>query len=399
MKIGVWLGFELKESSGGAFSYIDRLIELIDEHNFPKEIEVCFVNLTGTGHYKKEVCPILDLPKFFISLVKNNLLLHRLVKCFGNFLIKKRGLKRMFAGKGISIIYYPHQGQCLDSNFPFIATNWDIGHRSTHAFPELMWDGKSFEVRENFYRNILPKALMIFCESETGKKEIVQYTNIGEHKIRVLPLFGGGVTTVKLSDDEGHEILRSLELKENEFFFYPAQFWAHKNHVGLVKAFAEIAKKYPNFKLVLSGSDKGNKDYIKSIISELGLTDKVIFLGFVPIETLYCMYKYATALVMASHFGPTNMPPIEAMEIGCPVVCSDLGGHREILGDAACYFNSFEIKTIIDSMIEIMENNKLYKNKIRKQQTVSDYSQKKAMKNLELLLVEAINIRLNWKSY
>lgn len=398
MKIGVWLGFELKESAGGAFSYTDRLIELIDDHNFPKGIEVCFVNLIGTGYYKKEVCPILDFPKYLISLVKKNNLLYRLVICFVNFLIRKRGLKRMLAGKGINIIYYPHQGQCLDSNFPFIATNWDIGHRSTHAFPELMWDGKPFEVRENFYRNILPKALMIFCESETGKKEIVQYTNIGEHKIRILPLFGGSVTTVNLSDDEGHEILRSLELKENEYFFYPAQFWAHKNHVGLVKAFSEIIKKYSHFKLVLSGSDKGNKDYIKSIISELGLTDKVIFLGFVPIETLYCMYKYATALVMASHFGPTNMPPIEAMEIGCPVVCSDLGGHREILGDAASYFDSYNIDSMTKSMFDILEHNDIFRERIIEQRKLTIYSSKRSMQILDSLLLDIVHIRANWQN-
>lgn len=396
MKIGIWLGYDIKENAGGAFSYTDRLIQLIDEHVFPQGIDVCFVNMIGGGAFNKEVCSILDLPKYLISLVKKNNLLYRLVKCFVNFLIKKRGLKRMLAGKGISIIYYPHQGQCLDSNFPFIATNWDIGHRSTHAFPELMWDGKPFEVRENFYRNILPKALMIFCESEAGKKEIMQYANIGEHKIRVFPMFGGSVTTVKLSEDEGHKILNSYELREYEYFFYPAQFWAHKNHVGLVKAFAKIIEKYPNYKLVLSGSDKGNKDYVKFIISELDITDRVIFLGFVPIETVYCMYKYATALVMASHFGPTNMPPIEAMEIGCPVACSDLGGHREILGESACYFDSYDVDSIRESLLNIIKNNAIYRDIIQQQRQKSIYFPRQAMQILDHLLLEVKSIRDNW---
>lgn len=399
MKIGVWLGFELKESAGGAFSYTDRLIEMIDRHNFPNGIEICFVYMIGGKQLHKEVFSIIDFPEFYVSFVKKNRIFHRLLMEICNFYIKLRGLKSILSKTGISIMYYPHQGQCLDSNFPFIATNWDIGHRSTHAFPEVMWDGKSFEVRENFYRNILPKALMIFCESETGKKEIMQYTNIGEHKIRVLPLFSGSVTTVKLSDYEGHEILKSLELKENEYFFYPAQFWAHKNHAGLVKAFAEIAKKYPNFKLVLSGSDKGNKDYIKSVVSELGISDRVIFLGFVPIETLYCMYKYSTALVMASHFGPTNMPPIEAMEIGCPVSCSDLGGHREILGDAASYFDSYNIDSIIKAMYEIMDNNDMYRERIIRRRDLSLYTSIKSMSVLDGLLEEVVNIRANWKDY
>ena len=397
MKIGVWLGYELKESAGGAFSYTDRLIQLIDEHQFPNGIDICFVNLLGGGNFKKETISLIEFPLSLVKLIKTQKLLYRVVCRLAQQYVLCKGIKGLLSRKNIKLMYYIHQGECIDSNFPFIATNWDIGHRSTHAFPELMWDGKPFEVRENFYRNILPKALMIFCESEAGKKEIVQYTNIGEHKIRVFPLFGGGVTTVKLSDEEGHEILQSLELKEKEYFFYPAQFWAHKNHVGLVKAFAEIVDKYPNFKLVLSGSDKGNKNYVKSIISELGISDRVIFLGFVPIETLYCMYKYATALVMASHFGPTNMPPIEAMEIGCPVVCSDLGGHREILGEAASYFNSYDVESIKDSLLEVIENFIIYRDRILKQYQETLYLPAKTIQKLDQLLLEVKSIRENWE--
>lgn len=396
MKIGVWLGFELKESAGGAFSYTDRLIQLIDEHPFPKGIEICFVSLLGGGNFNKQITSLIDFPQSLVKLIKTQNLLYRVVRRLIQRYILWKGIKGLMGRKDIKLMYYIHQGECLDSNFPFIATNWDIGHRSTHSFPEVIWDGKPFEVRENFYRNILPKALMIFCESETGKKEIMQYTNIGEHKIRIFPMFGGSVTMVQLSNDKAHEILESYDLQKHKYFFYPAQFWAHKNHVGLIKAYAKVLEKYPDFKLVLSGSDKGNKDYIKSIISELGIEKKVVFLGFVPIETLYCMYKHATALVMASHFGPTNMPPIEAMEIGCPVACSDLGGHREILADAASYFDSYDVNSIFGALTDIIENNNRYRDLITTQKIDSSYSNRCAMPKLEELLTEVVNIRLNW---
>ncbi len=396
MKIGVWLGYELKESAGGAFSYTDRLIQLIDEHDFPKGIEICFVNLLGGGKFKKETIPLIDIPRPLVKLTKTQKLLYRVVGRLTQRYVIWKGIKGLMDKKDIKLMYYIHQGECLDSNFPFLATNWDIGHRSTHAFPEVIWDGKPFEVRENFYRNILPKALMVFCESQTGKKELMDYTNIGEHKIRVLPMFGGSVTTVQLSDEKANEILKFYNLQENTFFFYPAQFWAHKNHVGLIKAYAKVLEKYPGYKLVLSGSDKGNKEYIKAIISELGIEENVVFLGFVPIETLYCMYKHATALIMASHFGPTNMPPIEAMEIGCPVACSDLGGHREILGDAACYFDSYNVDSIKDSLFEMIENNTNYRAKIQEQKKETLYLPQRAIPVLDKLLGEVITIRENW---
>ena len=396
MKIGIWLGYDIKESAGGAFSYTDRLIQLIDNHSFPEGVEVCFVSLLGGGEFNKEVFPLLHLPKPLCRCLKSHSTLYRYAIALSKRFFRKNGIKRILDSSGIKVMYYLHQGVCLDSNFPFIATNWDIGHRSTHAFPELMWDGKSFEERESFYRSVLPKSLMVFCESKAGEEELAQYTNIGFHKLRILPMFGGSVTHQHISEEDERDYLHEYNLEKGEFFFYPAQFWAHKNHKNLIKSFSEIHNSYPDVKLVLSGSDKGNKSYIEQIITELGLNDYVVFLGFVPIEVLYCMYKNATALVMASHFGPTNMPPIEAMEIGCPVACSDLGGHHEILGDSAAYFDSFSVPSMVGAMKRVYEQNSFYKSAIEKQRERTAYSEKNAMGTLDRLLLEISEIRSNW---
>jgi glycosyltransferase involved in cell wall biosynthesis len=61
----------------------------------------------------------------------------------------------------------------------------------------------------------------------------------------------------------------------------------------------------------------------------------VHFLGFVPTEELIALYRHAHALTYVSLFGPENLPPLEAMAFGCPVVAADVPGAREQLGDAA----------------------------------------------------------------
>ena len=40
-------------------------------------------------------------------------------------------------------------------------------------------------------------------------------------------------------------------------------------------------------------------------------------------------------MVFASIVGPNNYPPIEAASLGCPVILSDLPGHREQMGESA----------------------------------------------------------------
>lgn len=80
---------------------------------------------------------------------------------------------------------------------------------------------------------------------------------------------------------------------------------------------------------------------------------------------VFALYKSAAALIMASHFGPTNMPPIEAMELGCPVICSDLGGHREILDNGALYFNSYDYFSIYNAMEDIIVNRDVWVRKMK----------------------------------
>lgn len=395
MRIGIWLGDILPKTRGGAYSYTDRLIKLIDNFDFGEDIDICFLGIHRNVYkFNKDVINVSLFPERIYKLIQELPFLYKFVKKFDKYMLKKQGLEKILKKQNVGLIYYLTQSCCFDSNFPFISTNWDIGHCSTYSFPEIL---ENVEYRNFYYQTILPKALMILCDSETGKKELLKYTNIGEHKLRIFPIFAGEVSQLVLSAKDMNSILMKHKLKYNMFFFYPAQFWAHKNHYNLLKAFHKFLNTHPSYKLVLSGSDKGNLTYVKSLIQHLGIENNVIFLGFASLETIYTMYKNATALVMASHFGPTNMPPIEAMEIGCPVVCSDLGGHREILGDSAIYFDSFNVDSICCSLFEIVDKRNIYKRCISEQKNITNYNADKSMIKLASHLREALEIRQNWE--
>lgn len=391
MKIGIWLESEVNITIGGGASYVNRLVGLIDNYSFSDGIEICYLSTVPQSSLKKDVYEVSLLPLHILKLCG----LGKYCGKINRYLIRRIGLERVLRKTGVKVVYYLSQVTCLDPSFPFIATNWDIGHRSTHSFPELI-EGGSFENRESYYRNVLPKALMVICESEAGLKEIKQYTNIGVHKIRVMPMFAGQVSALNLSEEKTASVLRHFNLKEERYFFYPAQFWAHKNHYGLVKAFKSYISRNNGYKLVLSGSDKGNLAYIKSVVKELELVDSVLFLGFVSDEEMYALYKKSACLIMASHFGPTNMPPIEAMELGCPVMCSNLEGHHEILGDSAVYFDSYDYNSICDAFSEITQKREEYKKKINQRKTETLFNDRNALNCLNSILKEIVVIRNNW---
>lgn len=403
MRIGVWLDADYNPEEGGGFSYYDKLVRSIDTYDFHESLDFCFVS---TGNIEK-----LSLKRQCVHLkfTPSASFMEKL-KChlplIGDLYKTKRQQRisqeqnsafiHQLQMQHIDVIYYLRQGECHVRNFPFVATNWDIGHCSTWAFPELIYDGQ-FERRSHFYNTILPKALMVFAESEAGKSELMKYTHISEKKIRVVPLFAGICVEDVLPKKDQLLILDMYNLYPHKFFFYPAQFWAHKNHIGLLMAFAKFKDSHPEYKLVLTGADKGNLLHVKSIIDDMCLADSVVFPGFVPMSILNTFYTQSTALVMASYFGPTNMPPIEAMYLGCPVICSDLAGHREILGDAAIYFDATATDSIVNAMESIIQKREEYLNKLALQLQHSQFTIDVALSRINQYMFQLQTIRSNWK--
>ncbi len=403
MRIGVWLGTYSNPQEGGGFSYIDRLIKAIDDYQFNPLIEVCFVsegecprNLKSDV-IKLQYCsenPFRSLlfKLLFIKRVKNRL------KCYiQNKIDREREYEytKQLIDNNIKIIYYLQQAQCVLQDFPFISTNWDIGHCSTYAFPEIA-SVDEFRERTAFYQNILPRALFVFSESVAGRNELINYTGINSQKVKVVHIFAGECVKHQMNQDQQKRFLDSKQLKKNLFFFYPSQFWAHKNHVGLLKAFRVFLKKYPDYKLVFTGSDKGTLTHVREKALLYGIKESVLFLGFVSTEEINALYQNATSLIMASYFGTTNMPLLEAIELGCPVICTDLEGHREELGEAGLYFNPTDSDDLMQKMIKMVEERDTYLNLVREQTKISCFTIENALKEIDDNLYEATIIRDNW---
>ena len=133
-----------------------------------------------------------------------------------------------------------------------------------------------------------------------------------------------------------NSVLERYNLEEG-YFFYPAQFWSHKNHARILEALVLLREKRINLRLVLVGSDKGNREHIENLVARYLLNDQVRFLGFVPAEHMRGLYEGCAAVIMPTYFGPTNLPVLEAWMIGKPVVYS---AHlKEQAGDAAILVN------------------------------------------------------------
>jgi glycosyltransferase involved in cell wall biosynthesis len=126
-------------------------------------------------------------------------------------------------------------------------------------------------------------------------------------------------------------------------FVFAAGISPHKGVDDLVEAYAAASRADPLPELVVAGSPSG--PYVSAAgeverrVQELGLGDRVVFPGFISDETLACLFTAATAAIVPSHSEGFGLSGLEAAACGAPLVLSDIGAHRETLGDAALFFD------------------------------------------------------------
>lgn len=237
---------------------------------------------------------------------------------------------------------------------PTIIPIFDLMHRYRRDITELQ---EKYKEREKLYTYQCKHAAMILVDSEVGKQHVLEcYGGVAEDltdKIRILPF---------IPPDYIYEEQKSMEFDHeifDKYIFYPAQFWTHKNHKRLLEAIKQLKNRGIIVNLILVGSEQNNERAVADLINDYGLQDQVKILGYVNNSEMIYLYKHARALVMPTLFGPTNIPQLEAFELGCPVATSNIYGIPEQVGDAALLFNPESVDEIAGCIEKLWEDDKL----------------------------------------
>ena len=154
------------------------------------------------------------------------------------------------------------------------------------------------------------------------------------------------------------DYIKSANLPD-KFLFYPAQFWAHKNHRALISAIYQLVQDGIEVHLVLTGGCAHEYQNLVDFVNELKLSKNILFLGFVSDLELSYLYRAARGMIMPTYFGPTNIPPLEANQYGCPVAVSDIYAMPEQLGEGALYFDQRSEKSIAEAIKKLWTDDAL----------------------------------------
>ena len=157
------------------------------------------------------------------------------------------------------------------------------------------------------------------------------------------------------------ESAKSLPLNERQFFFYPANFWPHKNHEVLLIGYQIYRYRagVDSWNLVLTGSDNPRKSSLQQLARVLGIEDFVLFKGHVSERELARLFASASALVFPSLHEGFGIPPIEAMRLGVPILASDAGSIREVVDEAGLLIDPRKPLDLGAAMYQISSSEKL----------------------------------------
>jgi len=227
---------------------------------------------------------------------------------------------------------------------PSVVTLVDIQEK---YYPEF-FTKQDLWSREYHFDGSTRAADQVITISEFSKNSIAYHHRISKHKIHVVYLAADECFHGSLGDEKV-----DLELPEH-FIFYPANRWPHKNHDNLLRALVILKKEYHlDIDCVLTGFDYENGYPLCKKIDEYGLNGQVKILGYGTQTEIKQIYKKAGMLCFPSLFEGFGLPLLEAMTVGCPIVCSSETSIPEVVGDAALLFDPLNPKEMADKIHQV----------------------------------------------
>lgn len=397
INIAIFVGSKLE--SGGGHQYEYKLSNILKKYHNDNSIEFKFYALdVGFKKLFSDLDININIIKENIFQKKHRILLSNLFfyKIFSKIKMNFCTIERILAKDKIDLVYFlsPNAISQALNDIPYIFTLWDLGHLEELEFPELTSE-RIFESRELMYTKSLKKAFKVIVDSDYSKQYSINKYNLDEKRVEVLKF----LPNIRVADNEGSIDIKKIYNIKNDYIFYPAQFWAHKNHMYILKAI-KILKEKKNIDLdvVFSGSNRGNLEYILKKAKELGVDDLIHYAGFVPNNQIPSLYKQSLSLVMPTYLGPTNIPPLEAFFYNTSVCYSDKPSFREQVGDAVFYMDLKDPHSLVENIITIKNNKELVDYKLQKGlEILASWTEEDFYKSLIKIFEEYQYIRDAWE--
>ncbi len=278
--------------------------------------------------------------------------------------------------KDTDVIHYPYfeffwQTLPFYKNKPVVVTIHDV---IPLIFPEEFPKGIKGFIRLQMQKLSLRGAKAVITDSKNSKKDIIDYLGVSEDKIYPIYL-SSSIANKKIPRNKLLSFRKKYQLP-TQFILYVGDVNWNKNLISLIK----VCEKN-KLNLVIVGKQAADKDFdpehpenktllrLQQIARE---NKKIQLLGFVSNEDLAAIYKLATVYCQPSYYEGFGLPVLEAMNLGCPVVCSNATSLKEVGGEAVVYFNPYNLQDMEKNIIKVIGDTKIREKLIKRGKVQAD---------------------------
>jgi len=196
----------------------------------------------------------------------------------------------------------------------------------TRAFPKIIEKTDALITTSNFLSN-----------------ELKKYFNIPEDKL------------FTVYEGVDHSTFKPLNLPEPD----PPFILSESPFPELIKAYYKLVNKYNIRHNLLIFSRRGYGREAMQLVNKLGLHNKVKFLGYVPTDQLVRLYNQASVFIRLDEYDGFNLPTLEAMACGCPVIVHNIDAAPEFFSDCAILVKPFDIDELTSAIYKVLTDTNL----------------------------------------
>jgi len=203
-------------------------------------------------------------------------------------------------------------------------------------------DARIYEIEKRGLDN----ADKIIVVSDFTKRKIVKYYGVDAKKVEVVH---NGLTSARSKNKAGLETFRKTGYRVVLFL---GRMTLQKGPDWFLKAAQKVLEVYPKVLFIMAGTGDMERQVIEEA-ARMGISDKVLFTGYVQDEDLSRMYKAADLYVMPSVSEPFGLVALEALSHKTPVIISKQSGVSETVEHAlkVDFWDTDEIANKINAIL------------------------------------------------
>jgi mannosyltransferase len=211
-----------------------------------------------------------------------------------------------------------------------------------------------------FQRKIaIKQADAIICISENTKKDLLSfYPELAHHPpIYVVTL----ASSFKIINDSNNIInscgkrLESLkQATSGQYILFVGSRISRKNFKAALWGFSNSELPQLGYSMVCTGARFSVNE--EKSIQKLGVQNKVFVLEYADDSELNYLYQHAFALVYPSSYEGFGLPPLEAMNCGCPVIAVNTSSIPEVVGEAGILLGQPDVDSIKNALESLLNH-------------------------------------------